>query len=375
MISFNVPPYCGNEKEYVGQAIDNHKICGDGEFTKKCSKWIEEKTGTEKALLTTSCTHATEMAALLCDIQPGDEIIMPSYTFVSTADAFVLRGAKVVFVDIRPDTMNIDETKIEAAITKKTKAIVPVHYAGVACEMDTIMDIARRYNLLVIEDAAQAVMSTYKGKALGTIGDYGCYSFHETKNYSVGEGGALLIKNADMIEYAEVLREKGTNRSKFFRGQIDKYTWVNYGSSYLPSELNAAYLWAELEMADEINKNRLQSWNHYYNGLQELAEKGNIELPVVPEGCVHNAHMFYIKAKDLEERTRLIAYMKENGIGCVFHYIPLHSAPAGRKFGRFHGEDQYTTKESERLMRLPMYYGLKPEDVEKVIETIKNFYK
>lgn len=375
MISFNVPPYCGNEKEYVGQAIDNHKICGDGEFTKKCSKWIEEKTGTEKALLTTSCTHATEMAALLCDIQPGDEIIMPSYTFVSTADAFVLRGAKVVFVDIRPDTMNIDETKIEAAITKETKAIVPVHYAGVACEMDTIMDIARRYNLLVIEDAAQAVMSTYKGKALGTIGDYGCYSFHETKNYSMGEGGALLIKNADMIEYAEVLREKGTNRSKFFRGQIDKYTWVNYGSSYLPSELNAAYLWAELEMADEINKNRLQSWNHYYNGLQELAEKGNIELPVVPEGCVHNAHMFYIKAKDLEERTRLIAYMKENGIGCVFHYIPLHSAPAGRKFGRFHGEDQYTTKESERLMRLPMYYGLKPEDVEKVIETIKNFYK
>ena len=375
MISFNVPPYCGNEKEYVGQAIDNHKICGDGEFTKKCSKWIEEKTGTEKALLTTSCTHVTEMAALLCDIQPGDEIIMPSYTFVSTADAFVLRGAKVVFVDIRPDTMNIDETKIEAAITKKTKAIVPVHYAGVACEMDTIMDIARRYNLLVIEDAAQAVMSTYKGKALGTIGDYGCYSFHETKNYSMGEGGALLIKNADMVEYAEVLREKGTNRSKFFRGQIDKYTWVNYGSSYLPSELNAAYLWAELEMADEINKNRLQSWNHYYNGLQELAEKGNIELPVVPEGCVHNAHMFYIKAKDLEERTRLIAYMKENGIGCVFHYIPLHSAPAGRKFGRFHGEDQYTTKESERLMRLPMYYGLKPEDVEKVIETIKNFYK
>lgn len=375
MISFNVPPYCGKEKEYVAKAIDNHKICGDGEFTMKCSNWIEEKTGTEKALLTTSCTHATEMAALLCDIQPGDEIIMPSYTFVSTADAFVLRGAKIVFVDIRPDTMNIDETKIEAAITKKTKAIVPVHYAGVACEMDAIMDIVRRHNLMVIEDAAQAVMSTYKGKALGTIGDYGCYSFHETKNYSMGEGGALLIKNADMIEAAEVLREKGTNRSKFFRGQIDKYTWVNYGSSYLPSELNAAYLWAELEMADEINEDRLQSWNHYYNGLQDLAEKGNIELPVIPEGCVHNAHMFYIKAKDLEERTRLIAYMKENGIGCVFHYIPLHSAPAGRKFGRFHGEDQYTTKESERLMRLPMYYGLKPEDVEKVIETIKNFYK
>lgn len=375
MINFNVPPYCGKEKDYVGQAIDNHKICGDGEFTKRCSKWIEERTGTEKALLTTSCTHATEMAALLSDIQPGDEVIMPSYTFVSTADAFVLRGAKAVFVDIRPDTMNIDETKIEAAITKKTKAIVPVHYAGVACEMDTIMDIARRYNLLVIEDAAQGVMSTYKGKALGTIGDYGCYSFHETKNYSMGEGGALLIKNADMIESAEILREKGTNRSKFFRGQIDKYTWVNYGSSYLPSELNAAYLWAELEMADEINENRLNSWNHYYEGLKELADSGRIELPVVPEGCVHNAHMFYIKAKDLEERTKLIAYMKENGIGCVFHYIPLHSAPAGRKFGRFSGEDKYTTKESERLMRLPMYYGLKPEDLDMVVDTIKAFYK
>lgn len=375
MITFNVPPYCGKEKEYVGQAIDNHKICGDGEFTKRCSKWIEERTGTEKALLTTSCTHATEMAALLSDIQPGDEVIMPSYTFVSTADAFVLRGAKAVFVDIRPDTMNIDETKIEAAITKKTKAIVPVHYAGIACEMDTIMDIARRYNLLVIEDAAQGVMSTYKGKALGTIGDYGCYSFHETKNYSMGEGGALLIKNADMIESAEILREKGTNRSKFFRGQIDKYTWVNYGSSYLPSELNAAYLWAELEMADEINENRLNSWNHYYEGLKELADSGRIELPVVPEGCVHNAHMFYIKAKDLEERTKLIAYMKENGIGCVFHYIPLHSAPAGRKFGRFSGEDKYTTKESERLMRLPMYYGLKSDDISYVIETIKKFYK
>lgn len=375
MISFNVPPYVGKEKEYVSQAIDNHKICGDGEFTKKCSAWIEEKTGTEKALLTTSCTHATEMAALLCDIQPGDEIIMPSYTFVSTADAFVLRGAKVVFVDIRPDTMNIDEKKIEAAITKKTKAIVPVHYAGVSCEMDTIMDIARRHNLCVIEDAAQGVMSRYKGKALGTIGDFGCYSFHETKNYSMGEGGALLIKNADMIESAEILREKGTNRSKFFRGQIDKYTWVNYGSSYLPSELNAAYLWAELEEADKVNENRLASWNHYYEGLSELSEQGKIDLPVVPEGCEHNAHMFYIKAKDLEERTRLISFMKEQGVGCVFHYIPLHSAPAGRKFGRFYGEDVYTTRESERLMRLPMYYGLEAEQIDYVIEKIKEFYK
>ncbi len=375
MISFNVPPYCGKEDEYVIEAIRNHKICGDGEFTKKCSKWLEENTGTEKALLTTSCTHATEMAALLCDIKPGDEIIMPSYTFVSTADAFVLRGAKVVFVDIRPDTMNIDEKKIEAAITKKTKAIVPVHYAGVACEMDTIMNIARRYNLFVIEDAAQGVMSKYKGKALGTIGDYGCYSFHETKNYSMGEGGALLIKNADMIENAEILREKGTNRSKFFRGQIDKYTWVNYGSSYLPSELNAAYLWAELEMADIINEDRLRSWNHYYEGLQYLAENGKIDLPCIPKECEHNAHMFYIKAKDLDERTKLISYMKEHGIGCVFHYIPLHSAPAGRRFGRFCGEDIYTTKESERLMRLPMYYGLKLEDIDRVIETIERFYK
>lgn len=375
MISFNVPPYCGKEDEYVIEAIRNHKICGDGEFTKKCSKWLEENTGTEKALLTTSCTHATEMAALLCDIKPGDEIIMPSYTFVSTADAFVLRGAKVVFVDIRPDTMNIDEKKIEAAITKKTKAIVPVHYAGVACEMDTIMNIARRYNLFVIEDAAQGVMSKYKGKVLGTIGDYGCYSFHETKNYSMGEGGALLIKNADMIENAEILREKGTNRSKFFRGQIDKYTWVNYGSSYLPSELNAAYLWAELEMADIINEDRLRSWNHYYEGLQYLAENGKIDLPCIPKECEHNAHMFYIKAKDLDERTKLISYMKEHGIGCVFHYIPLHSAPAGRRFGRFCGEDIYTTKESERLMRLPMYYGLKLEDIDRVIETIERFYK
>ena len=375
MISFNVPPYCGKEDEYVIEAIRNHKICGDGEFTKKCSKWLEENTGTEKALLTTSCTHATEMAALLCDIKPGDEIIMPSYTFVSTADAFVLRGAKVVFVDIRPDTMNIDEKKIEAAITKKTKAIVPVHYAGVTCEMDTIMNIARRYNLFVIEDAAQGVMSKYKGKALGTIGDYGCYSFHETKNYSMGEGGALLIKNADMIENAEILREKGTNRSKFFRGQIDKYTWVNYGSSYLPSELNAAYLWAELEMADIINEDRLRSWNHYYEGLQYLAENGKIDLPCIPKECEHNAHMFYIKAKDLDERTKLISYMKEHGIGCVFHYIPLHSAPAGRRFGRFCGEDIYTTKESERLMRLPMYYGLKLEDIDRVIETIERFYK
>ena len=375
MISFNVPPHVGQEEKYVMEAIANHKICGDGPFCKKCSSWLEEQSGSEKVLLTTSCTHATEMAAILSDIKPGDEVIMPSYTFVSTADAFVLRGARVVFVDIRPDTMNIDETLIEEAITPKTKAIVPVHYAGVSCEMDTIMDIARRHNLLVIEDEAQGVMSSYKGKTLGTIGDFGCYSFHETKNYSMGEGGALLIKNPDYIERAEIIREKGTNRSKFFRGQIDKYTWVDAGSSYLPSELNAAYLWGQLEQADEIYNDRMNSWNLYYKLLTPLAEQGRIELPVVPEGCVHNAHMFYIKAKDLEERTALIEYLKGYGIGAVFHYIPLHSAPAGRRFGEFYGEDKYTTKESERLARLPMYYGLEPREVEFVVEKIEDFMK
>ena len=374
MINFNVPPFTGKEMDYIKIAVDNQKICGDGQFTKKCNAWIEERTGTTKCLLTTSCTHATEMAALLAEIKPGDEVIMPSYTFVSTADAFVLRGATVVFVDIRPDTMNIDETKIEAAVTDKTKAIVPVHYAGVSCEMDTIMDIAKRYHLIVIEDAAQGVMSSYKGKALGTIGDYGCFSFHETKNYSMGEGGALLIQDPDMVEEAEIIREKGTNRSKFFRGQIDKYTWVNYGSSYLPSDMNAAYLYAQLEKADEINDARLRIWNQYYEGLKELADAGKIELPVVPEGCVHNAHMFYIKAKDLKERTELISYLKQNEILAVFHYIPLHSAPAGLKFGRFHGEDVYTTKESERLCRLPLYYGLKEEQVDYIISKVKAFY-
>lgn len=374
MINFNVPPIVGSEEKYISQAIHNHKICGDGQFTKKCNNWIKEKTGAEGVLLTTSCTHATEMAAILCDIKPGDEIIMPSYTFVSTADAFVLRGAKVVFVDIRPDTMNIDETLIEAAITEKTKAIVPVHYAGVSCEMDTIMDIAKRHNLLVIEDAAQGVTSTYRGRQLGSIGDYGCYSFHETKNFSMGEGGAILIKDADKIEQAEIIREKGTNRSKFFRGQIDKYTWVEAGSSYLPSELNAAYLWAQLEKADQIEKDRMKSWKAYYEMLTPLKDKGIIDLPYVPAECEHNAHMFYIKTRDLVERSELINYLKDNGVHSVFHYIPLHSAPAGKKYGRFNGEDVYTTKESERLIRLPLYYGLSFSEIERVVCAVEKFY-
>lgn len=375
MIPFNIPPFTGKEMNYIRQAVENQKICGDGPYTKKCSEWIEQKTGTAKCLLTTSCTHATELAALLADVKEGDEVIMPSYTFVSTADAFVLRGAKPVFVDIRPDTMNMDETLIEDAITPRTKAIVPVHYAGVACEMDTIMDIAKRHHLLVIEDAAQGIMSTYKGQALGAIGDFGCFSFHETKNYSMGEGGALLIKDPKYVEEAEIIREKGTNRSKFYRGQIDKYTWVNYGSSYLPSDMNAAYLWAQLELAEEINEKRRSIWNRYWELLQPLKEQGCIELPTVPEGCVHNAHMFYIKAKDLEERTGLIDFLRENEIWTVFHYIPLHTAPAGRKFGEFHGEDKYTTKESERLCRLPLFYSLELEQVDYIASKVKEFYQ
>lgn len=373
--NFNVPPYVEKSMDYIRECVENQKICGDGEYTKKCNEWVEERTGTAKCLLTTSCTHATELAALLAGIKEGDEVIMPAYTFVSTADAFVLRGAVPVFVDIRPDTMNIDEKLIEAAITDRTRAIVPVHYAGVACEMDTIMDIAERHHLIVIEDAAQGIMSTYKGKALGTIGDFGCYSFHETKNYSMGEGGALLIKNEKDIEEAEIIREKGTNRSKFYRGQIDKYTWVSFGSSYLPSDMNAAYLYAQLEIADKINDARIACWNRYYENLMPLMESGRIELPVVPGGCVHNAHMFYIKAKDLEERTALISFLRENDILSVFHYIPLHTAPAGKRFGRFHGEDRYTTRESERLARLPMYYGLNRDDVDYICGKIKDFYR
>ena len=374
MINFNIAPFTGKELEYVKQAIDNHTICGDGIFTKKCNAWLEERFHAQKVLLTTSGSTALDMAAMLCDLQPGDEVILPSYTFPSTANAFVLVGAKLVFVDIRPDTMNIDETKIEAAITEKTKVIVPVHYAGVSCEMDAIMDIAKRHHLKVVEDAAQGVMSTYKGRALGTIGDFGCYSFHESKNYSMGEGGALVINDAQYNEAAEVLREKGTNRSEFFRGQADKYTWVDFGGSYLPSDMNAAYLWAQLELADEINEDRLATWNKYYEAFKPLLEAGRIALPTVPDECVHNAHMFYMKCRDLEDRTKFISHMKNKDIQCVFHYIPLHSAPAGIKFGRFHGKEQYTTPESERLVRLPIYYHIEHQEAETVIhETLRYF--
>lgn len=374
MIPFNVPPYVGTELKYVKQAVENHKICGDGSFTKKCHTWLEENLPCQKALLTTSGTTALEMAAILCDLQPSDEVILPSFTFSTTATAFVLVGAKLVFVDVRPDTMNIDENKIEAAITDKTRVIVPVHYAGVACEMDTIMDIAKRHNLKVVEDAAQGVMSSYKGKALGTIGDFGCFSFHETKNYSMGEGGALIINNEEYNDRAEIIREKGTNRSRFFRGQVDKYTWVDYGSSYLPSDMNAAYLWGQLEVADEINDNRLASWHTYYDAFKELEEKGLVKLPTIPEECVHNAHMFYLKCRSLEERTEFISFLKENDIVPTFHYIPLHSSPAGMRFGRFDGEDEVTTSESEKLVRLPMYYNMKDSDISKVIAAVVEFY-
>ncbi|MDO4297863.1 MAG: dTDP-4-amino-4,6-dideoxygalactose transaminase [Lachnospiraceae bacterium] len=373
MISFNMAPFVGNELQYMQQAIENGKLCGDGPFTKKCSELMRKEFGTKHILLTTSCTHALEMAAFLCDLKPGDEVIMPSYTFVSTADAFVLQGARIVYVDVHPETMNIDETKIEAAITDRTKVIVPVHYAGVACEMDTIMEIARKHNLKVVEDAAQGVNAYYKGRALGTIGDFGCYSFHETKNYTMGEGGALLFQDDKYVERAEILREKGTNRSKFFRGQIDKYTWVSYGSSYLPSDMNAAYLYAQLEALDQINEKRLQIWNYYHEQLKPLEDAGYLERPVIPEGRVHNAHMYYVKVKDLETRSKLIEWLKERGIHSVFHYIPLHTSPAGKQYGEFCGEDIYTTKESERLMRLPMFYNLSMEDVEYIVKCLLEY--
>ena len=373
MIDFNRPPFTGKELDYIREAIERGKLCGDGEFTKRCSAWMREKFKVSHVMLTTSCTSALEMSAYLSGVQPGDEVIMPSYTFVSTADAFVLRGAKIVFVDIRPETMNIDETKIEAAITEKTKVIVPVHYAGVACAMNEIMAIAKKYNLKVVEDAAQGVNASYRGQALGTIGDFGCYSFHETKNYTMGEGGAIAFQDDGYLEDAEILREKGTDRSKFFRGQVDKYTWVNYGSSYLPSEMNAAYLYAQLEACDQIDAHRMAVWNYYHEHLQPLEEKGLLDRPVVPAYASHNAHMYYIKVKDLDTRSRLIAFLRQHEICSVFHYIPLHTSRAGKKFGRFHGEDVWTTRESERLLRLPMYYSLSMEDAARVVNTIKEF--
>ena len=373
-IPFNKPPFVGLEFDYIKQAVESGKICGDGTYNLLCHKWLEEHTGAVKALMTTSCTHALEMSARLCNIAPGDEVIMPSFTFVSTADAFVSQGAKCVFVDVRPDTMNLDEKLIEEAITEKTKAIVPVHYAGVGCEMDKINEIAKRHNLFVVEDAAQGMMATYKGRALGSLGDFGCYSYHETKNYSMGEGGALLINRPEFCDRAEIIREKGTNRCQFHRGEVDKYTWVELGSSYLPSELNAAYLYAELECADIINDARMASWNAYHERLAPLAEKGLVELPFIPEHCKHNAHMFYLKVEDLATRTALLKHLVYNGILAVLHYVPLHSSPAGLRFGRFYGEDKYTTNESNRLLRLPMFYGLKPEEQEYICDKVKEFF-
>ena len=374
MIDFNIPPYVGTEQKYITEAIADRKLCGDGKFTRRCSDWMKEHFQVNHVFLTTSCTHALEMAALLTQVKEGDELIMPSYTFVSTADAFVQRGANIVFVDIRPDTMNLDEQLIEDAVTDKTRVIVPVHYAGVACEMDTILDIAHRHNLLVVEDAAQGFDAYYKGRSLGTIGDFGAFSFHETKNLTMGEGGALMFQDSRWQEDAEIIREKGTNRSKFFRGQIDKYTWVDYGSSYLPSDINAAYLWGQLEEAEKIQSDRIKSWNRYHEALKSLEDAGYVQRPYIPDYAVHNAHMYYLKVADLHTRTRLIRYLSEHGVMAVFHYIPLHSAPAGKKFGHFHGEDRYTTKESERLLRLPLYYGLTSSDQEQVITALYDFF-
>lgn len=369
-IPFNKAIYLPEAFKYVEDVVKSSLIAGDGKYTRLCSEWMEHRFKAKKVLMTTSCTAALEMAAILLDIQPDDEVIMPSYTFVSTANAFVLRGAKCVFVDIRPDTMNIDENKIEAAISNKTKAIVVVHYAGVGCEMDTIMSIANKYSIPVVEDAAQGVMANYKGRALGTIGTFGCYSFHETKNYTMGEGGALVINDEKYIERAEILREKGTNRSRFYRGEIDKYSWVDIGSSFLPSEFNVSYLYGQLEIADKINENRLETWNAYNDAFKNFEYDGKIVLPTIPKACNHNAHMFYIKLKSIEERTQFITSMKEKGIVCVFHYVPLHSSEAGKRFGTFCGEDIYTSQESNKLVRLPMYYDVGKENVQCIIKKV-----
>jgi dTDP-4-amino-4,6-dideoxygalactose transaminase len=372
VIPFNRPPRTGNEEQYVVEAINSSKMAGDGPFSRKCQEWFEENLGCDRALLTPSCTASLEMAAILIDIQPGDEVIMPSYTFVSTANAFALRGAKIIFVDVRPDTMNIDEGKIEQAITSKTKALVVVHYAGVACEMDPIIELADKYSLYVVEDAAQAMMSTYKNRPLGTIGHIGAYSFHETKNYtSAGEGGLLILNEAGFAERAEVIREKGTNRSQFFRGTVDKYTWVDVGSSFLPSDVQASYLWGQIERSLEINEERLSIWNRYYDAFSSLA---GVELPYIPAGLKHNAHMFYLKLKDLGERASFIDYMASCGVMTVFHYIPLHSSPAGKEYSVFSGKDEFTTKESERLVRLPLWINMTDEEIERVISSVRAFF-
>lgn len=375
MIPFNKPPVLGTELACVAQAMKSRKLSGDGPFALKCAQWMEKTTGSHRALLTPSCTHALELAALLLKLQPGDEVILPSYTFPSTAAAFALRGARLVFIDIRPDTLNIDETLIEAAVTARTRAIVPVHYAGVGCEMDTIAAIAKQRRLAVVEDAAQAVTATYKGRKLGAIGDIGCFSFHESKNLSMGEGGAILLRDPGMADQAEILREKGTDRSRFFRGETQRYTWLELGSSYLPSELNAAFLYAQLEQAEAVTQNRMRSWNQYYAGLRLLRQKGRLELPAVPEGCAHNAHMFYVKLRNEEERARLIEHLRQREIMSVFHYIPLHSSRAGRAYGRFHGTDRYTTSESLRVLRLPLYYGLAKEDCARILQAIEDFFR
>ncbi len=375
MIPFNRPPATGDELRYIEEALRQGKLSGDGPFSERCHRWFENRLGCKRAFLTPSCTHALEMAALLIDVKPGDEIIMPSYTFVSTANAFVLRGARIVFVDVRPDTMNIDETLIESAITENTRAIVPVHYAGVGCDMDSIMELANRYGLYVIEDAAQGMMSQYQERPLGTIGHLGAFSFHETKNYtSGGEGGLLIVNDTSFVNRAEIIREKGTNRSQFFRGMVDKYSWVGMGSSYLPSELQAAYLWGQLNCAEQIRDNRLAIWARYDQAFKSLIASGTVDGPILPEATAHNAHMYFLKVRDLEERTALIDHLKQAGVMAVFHYVPLHSTPFGKTMGRFHGEERFTTEESERLVRLPIWYGMSAEEQDHVIQSLLAFF-
>ncbi|WP_404454671.1 dTDP-4-amino-4,6-dideoxygalactose transaminase [Virgibacillus necropolis] len=375
MIPFNKPCVTGKENEYIQEAIQAPKLSGNGPFGKKCTEWLEDRLKCKKALLTPSCTAALEMTALLIKANEGDEIIMPSYTFVSTANAFALKGAAIRFVDVQTETMNIDPVAIENAITERTKAIVVVHYAGIACDMEEIMKIANRHDLWVVEDAAQSLLSTYKGKSLGTIGHFGTISFHETKNYTCGEGGALLINHESVVNRAEIIQEKGTNRSQFLKGMVDKYTWRDLGSSYLLSDINAAYLYAQFQFADKINEDRINSWNHFYEALQPLKETGKISLPYVPEGCIHNAHMFYLKTENANVRQQLIEYLKDQGIMAVSHYVPLHSSHAGVMYGKFIGEDQFTTKDSERILRLPLYYGMEEEDINHVVNHLYKFYK